>query len=563
METDKDTNLDKIDVSSHYKKYTIQDRKIIVQQPMRELKEPRTSYDGPEKAKTIDLAELGEVPKPAYIATDLTEEEEKLLIATLKRYKDVFAWSYKDLKGVDPSICQHTIPLKSDVKPGRQRPYTYNETFAKKIKEEINKLKEAEFIHEIEHTEMPCQKQAKQWAKGPYEVDELSTHEKSDLSDKVLAQIPTHICIANFKDAEGESIKATIMPREIWTLHQRPEVVNAVRAIHSEQYFRLPPWGTNYMQAHELMSSIQYDGQALLTDKDGTKSKVLIAREIINEALHFYQGQYDLLVKIKSIDNGKAFLKAKDNKYKYSDMIYVVKALAVAENRTIRCNYGKFILENLVEANLKGSAKNKLHMSADPMLTKIAYQTLDMIKDLPVAGSQASLIQHARFVVKPVKTTTTATFSRATRSSKKSSSDDEKTDTDKEEDSQDKKSKKPRLEQQVLLAEAQARVEERKKMLAKARAVKVAAKVSKPKTMEEARLALIKKAKALQEERRRIEIEQKAQEGDSLNRERLFYRNKLLQIEKICKHVQPLRSSIPKLETIWSILSIDSDMPNV
>ncbi|MCO5561602.1 hypothetical protein L7F22_015223 [Adiantum nelumboides] len=120
---------------------------------MRELKEPETSYDGPAKAKKIDLVEPREEPKPAYIATDITEEEEKLLLATLKQYKYVFAWSYKDLKEVDPSICQHTIPLKSNAKPSIQRLYTYNETFARKIMKKIDKLKEAEFIYEIEHTD--------------------------------------------------------------------------------------------------------------------------------------------------------------------------------------------------------------------------------------------------------------------------------------------------------------------------------------------------------------------------------------------------------------------------
>ena len=39
------------------------------------------------------------------------------------------------------------------LKPYKQRPYTYNETFAKKIKEEIDKLKESEFIYEKEHTD--------------------------------------------------------------------------------------------------------------------------------------------------------------------------------------------------------------------------------------------------------------------------------------------------------------------------------------------------------------------------------------------------------------------------
>ena len=83
----------------------------------------------------------------------MSPKEEELLINTLKEYRDVFSWSYKDLKGVDPTICQHTIPVKEDAKSSRQRPYTYNDTFAKKIKEEIDKLKEAEFIYEIEHTD--------------------------------------------------------------------------------------------------------------------------------------------------------------------------------------------------------------------------------------------------------------------------------------------------------------------------------------------------------------------------------------------------------------------------
>ena len=43
--------------------------------------------------------------------------------------------------------------MKEDAKPTSQRLYTYNDTFAKKIKEEIDKLKEAEFIYEIKHTD--------------------------------------------------------------------------------------------------------------------------------------------------------------------------------------------------------------------------------------------------------------------------------------------------------------------------------------------------------------------------------------------------------------------------
>lgn len=43
--------------------------------------------------------------------------------------------------------------MREDAKSSKQRPYTYNETFAKRVKEEIDNLKEAEFIYEIEHIE--------------------------------------------------------------------------------------------------------------------------------------------------------------------------------------------------------------------------------------------------------------------------------------------------------------------------------------------------------------------------------------------------------------------------
>ena len=141
-----DSDKEGLSAPSHFKRYTIKERKIVLQQPKREKQNPRESYDGPKNSKKIDLANEGEEAKPMWIADDLEPAEEQMLIDTLKEYRDVFGWSYKDLKGVDPQICQHTIPTPPDAKPYKQRPYTYNETFAKKIKEEIDKLKEAEFI---------------------------------------------------------------------------------------------------------------------------------------------------------------------------------------------------------------------------------------------------------------------------------------------------------------------------------------------------------------------------------------------------------------------------------
>lgn len=95
-----DENREVMTVPSHFKKYTMEDRKIVIKQPIRTWQKPNESYDGPENAKKIDLADEGQEPRLAYIATNLELVEEELLIKTLKEYTDVFTWSYRDLKGV-------------------------------------------------------------------------------------------------------------------------------------------------------------------------------------------------------------------------------------------------------------------------------------------------------------------------------------------------------------------------------------------------------------------------------------------------------------------------------
>ena len=107
---------------SHYKKYTVEEWKIVLQKPNREKVVVGVSYNGQEEAKKVDLAQLEEEPKLVYVLANLSEEEEKELIKLLKEFKDVFVWYYKDLKEVDLEVCQHTIPMRDDAKPCIQRP---------------------------------------------------------------------------------------------------------------------------------------------------------------------------------------------------------------------------------------------------------------------------------------------------------------------------------------------------------------------------------------------------------------------------------------------------------
>ncbi|MCO5580504.1 hypothetical protein L7F22_034372 [Adiantum nelumboides] len=267
----------------------------------------------------------------------------------------------------------------------------------------------------------------RQWDKAPYEVDELSTNKKSHITDEVLAQIPAHIFIAKFRDAEGDNIKTTIMPREIWTLHKRPEVASVVRPVHLKQFFRLLPWGTNYMRAHELMSSIQYDRKAMLTDSDGSKVEVLITKETVNKALQLQPRTYDMIPKTKAIDNEKEFLNVKGNKFKYSDLIYSELELPL---RLISQHFR--VQKPPSSATSSRTTRSRKGLSDDERTDIDKDQDLDEFdhEDIPKGAEAKGPSEYER-------------------------SDEEDTSIPLE-----KKSKKPRSREQILMDEAMAREDE-------------------------------------------------------------------------------------------------------
>jgi len=58
----------------------------------------------------------------------------------------VFAWSYKDLKVYDTNIIQHTIPVKENEKPFKQKLRRMNSMSLPLIDKEVRKLFDAKNI---------------------------------------------------------------------------------------------------------------------------------------------------------------------------------------------------------------------------------------------------------------------------------------------------------------------------------------------------------------------------------------------------------------------------------
>lgn len=58
----------------------------------------------------------------------------------LLEYKDIFAWTYEDLKGILPKLAQHCIELDTLIPLTHQTRYKMNPNYVAVIKQDINKL---------------------------------------------------------------------------------------------------------------------------------------------------------------------------------------------------------------------------------------------------------------------------------------------------------------------------------------------------------------------------------------------------------------------------------------
>jgi hypothetical protein len=71
----------------------------------------------------VDEVDIGnkDTPRIIKVGKGCTPEEKKKIVKLVREYRDVFAWSYDELKAYDPKIINHAIPLLEGAKPFRQR----------------------------------------------------------------------------------------------------------------------------------------------------------------------------------------------------------------------------------------------------------------------------------------------------------------------------------------------------------------------------------------------------------------------------------------------------------
>jgi hypothetical protein len=92
---------------------TTEERREPYEEAKRDMEKIEIAADGETKKVYLD-----DMPDRAVIiGACLNPEEEKELIQFLNKNKDVFAWSAKDLQGVDRDIIEHALEIDEKIAP--------------------------------------------------------------------------------------------------------------------------------------------------------------------------------------------------------------------------------------------------------------------------------------------------------------------------------------------------------------------------------------------------------------------------------------------------------------
>jgi hypothetical protein len=111
----------------------------------RDLDKLGQGFTSVDPLEEIDI-EDGKTPRPTFMNKTLETDPRDEMIGLLKEYADCFAWNYTKMPGLSREIVEHWLPIKSGVRPFKQKARTFRPDLLPRIKDEIHRLREANFI---------------------------------------------------------------------------------------------------------------------------------------------------------------------------------------------------------------------------------------------------------------------------------------------------------------------------------------------------------------------------------------------------------------------------------
>jgi hypothetical protein len=90
-------------------------------------------------------------PRPTFVSASLTPEERENYREFLMEFHDCFAWSYKEMPGLDTQVATHKLSIDPMFRPVKQQPRRFCPELQDDIIAEVEKLITVGFIKEAQY----------------------------------------------------------------------------------------------------------------------------------------------------------------------------------------------------------------------------------------------------------------------------------------------------------------------------------------------------------------------------------------------------------------------------
>jgi hypothetical protein len=90
-------------------------------------------------------------PRLVFISKHLSAKSKEEYKKFLSKNRDIFAWSYEEMPGLDPSVTMHRLAMQKNYPPVKQGQRRYHPELLPQIEVEVDKLIPAGFIREVKY----------------------------------------------------------------------------------------------------------------------------------------------------------------------------------------------------------------------------------------------------------------------------------------------------------------------------------------------------------------------------------------------------------------------------
>ena len=124
---------------------------MMAQKEILEDVEKEAQIQPKEELEEVNLRANPGPPRPVFISNQLSVKDNEQLVGLLKRYVEVFVWTYDEMSGLDPRLVVHSLNVNLRTKPVIQPTRVFHTEIEAQITQEVKKLLAAGFIKPIQH----------------------------------------------------------------------------------------------------------------------------------------------------------------------------------------------------------------------------------------------------------------------------------------------------------------------------------------------------------------------------------------------------------------------------